>query len=104
MASRTSRQGLGGGAKFFVYAYQLQISPLCIILSVEENGPDVQRSSSMRSTEGEEASGGQVIHKLKGLCHQLIEYFFKAYTIESVLSVHALMVFKFITCLVQEKN
>ncbi len=46
----------------------IKISPDCMILPafVEENGPDVQRSSSMRSTEGDEASGGQVIHPLKG--------------------------------------
>ncbi len=33
-----------------------------------------------------------------------VEYFLTAYTIKSVLSVHALMVYKFIACLVQEEN
>ncbi len=33
----------------------------------------------------------------------IVEYFFRAYTVKSVLSVHALIVFKFLACLVQEK-
>jgi hypothetical protein len=32
------------------------------------------------------------------------EYFLKAYTIKSVLSVHALRVFNFLACLVEEKS
>ncbi len=32
-----------------------------------------------------------------------VEYFFRAFKIKSVLSVHAQMVFKFLVCLVQEK-
>jgi hypothetical protein len=40
---------------------------------------------------------------LKGLCHQL-NIFLDAHAIKSVLSVHAQMVFKFLACLVQEKN
>jgi hypothetical protein len=44
---------------------------------VEENGPDVQRSSSMRSTEGEDASGGQVIGPLKGQYQKKLECEFR---------------------------
>jgi hypothetical protein len=33
-----------------------------------------------------------------------VKYFFKTYNFKSVLSVHAQMVFKFLACLVQEKN
>jgi hypothetical protein len=40
---------------------------------------------------------------LKGIM-STAEYFFKAYTIKSALSVHSLMVFKFLACLGQEKK
>jgi hypothetical protein len=39
----------------------------------------------------------------KGLCQRL-NILLKAYTIKSVLCVHALMVLKFLACLVKEKN
>jgi hypothetical protein len=40
---------------------------------------------------------------VKGLMSS-VEYFFKAFTIKSVLSVQALMVFKFLACVVQEEH
>jgi hypothetical protein len=41
---------------------------------------------------------------VKGIMPSVEYFFLKAYTIKSVLSVHTQMVFKFLACLVQEKN